>query len=75
MRKTEWFPANVKPVHVGVYETRDELDVHWFNWWSGTHWGWGVTPDGVLRGGWPKASSGNARCQRRPWRGQTEQSK
>jgi hypothetical protein len=22
MKKTEWFPAHIKPVHEGVYETR-----------------------------------------------------
>ena len=37
---TPWFHADVKPVHVGVYETRDE-DFHLahYQFWDGKKWG------------------------------------
>lgn len=39
---TEWFPADVKPVHVGWYHTRSggtsAAGSPWNWWWSGKYW-------------------------------------
>jgi hypothetical protein len=35
---TEWYPADAKPVHVGVYETSFD-GIPGFSEWSGIHWG------------------------------------
>jgi hypothetical protein len=36
---TDWFPADVKPVRVGVYQTRQgEEFSDWFQFWNGTFW-------------------------------------
>lgn len=74
MKKTEWFPDDVKPVHEGLYETRVEEDIFEFTTWS-------VWKDGVwhyacsediekcLR----KAEEGHASYwQKREWRGLKE---
>lgn len=48
---TEWYPANVKPVHVGVYEVETALG-RYFRLWDGKRWHWGGdTPNDALRGG------------------------
>lgn len=45
---TEWFPAEVKPVHVGVYETGSGL-IPWYRYFDGTYWHTGgVDPDDAL---------------------------
>lgn len=42
-RLTGWFPADVKPVHIGWYHTKRidaphlNSDYNWW-WWDGTHW-------------------------------------
>jgi len=40
MKKTEWYPANIKPIHKGVYETRASEDEggDCFNYWNGACW-------------------------------------
>jgi hypothetical protein len=44
---TDWFPADVKPVHVGVYEKnyRTEYDIGHdkpeYQYWDGTNWYYG----------------------------------
>lgn len=40
---TPWFNMNIKPVHIGVYETcfvDDEPDNDWmqYSYWNGKHW-------------------------------------
>lgn len=37
-RLTEWFPADVNPVHVGVYQTR-RAGRYGFSYWIGDAWG------------------------------------
>ena len=37
---TNWFPPEIKPVHIGVYEVFDEGS---YAFWSGKHWGWTVS--------------------------------
>lgn len=37
---TPWFPPEVKPVHIGVYETAEpNLDSECFQHWNGSFWG------------------------------------
>lgn len=71
MNKTDWFPGDVKPVHRGVYLTRDEDDVQWLNYWNGYQWGWGSRYG--AHDSWPRESAGCASFQHRKWCGQTEQ--
>lgn len=59
MKLTPWFPADVKPVHVGWYCTDDPLrgGESAFTWyWDGRHW---------------RADKGDWICnqQNRQWRG------
>jgi hypothetical protein len=35
---TEWFPGDVQPEHIGVYETLIASD-RGFQYWTGVHWG------------------------------------
>jgi hypothetical protein len=39
MKKTKWYPGNVKPVHVGVYETAPRYGRQFFQFWDGKRWG------------------------------------
>lgn len=41
MKKTPWFPAAVKPIHEGVYETFSPTygEPGWFSRWDGKKWG------------------------------------
>ena len=45
MKKTPWFPADVKPVRRGLYETRGYL-LSTTSFWTGVDW---VTPIGKSR--------------------------
>jgi len=39
-QKTNWFPADIKPVRVGVYATSDIFDdTIYFQYWNGSFWG------------------------------------
>lgn len=47
---TDWFPGEVKPVHVGVYETKPD-DGTTFQHWDGKQWGLcAITPNCALNG-------------------------
>ena len=63
LEKTEWFPGDVKPVHVGWYERR--CDTH-----DGAHWSYMAWWDGELF----NTGSKNALIypNDREWRGLTE---
>ncbi|WP_186263311.1 hypothetical protein [Burkholderia gladioli] len=40
---TEWYPASVKPVHVGVYEIQDgtsDIFGPFYSYWNGSRFGW-----------------------------------
>lgn len=41
MKKTEWFPADVKPVRVGVYQREYWSTCIGFSHWDGERWGAG----------------------------------
>jgi hypothetical protein len=51
MKLTPWFPGDVKPVRVGVYERqyfREQLETR-YSYWSGYKWStWAPTPKGAL---------------------------
>lgn len=40
MTTTEWFPADIKPVRIGVYETDlgPAFSQFGFSYWDGNHW-------------------------------------
>jgi hypothetical protein len=37
MKRTPWFPYNIKPVRVGVYEVFSE---GFYAYWNGKRWSW-----------------------------------
>lgn len=41
MKRTDWFPRTVRPVHIGVYEVTHPIfdDVVFYQHWDGKHWG------------------------------------
>ncbi len=40
MNLTDWFPKNVKPIHVGVYRTdASYTGMKTYQHWNGTFWG------------------------------------
>lgn len=66
---TEWFPPEVKPVRVGVYEVAYPPG-RWFRKWDGTRWMCGAdTPEiAVERSAIPVETTF-------PWRGLAEEPK
>ena len=57
---TDWFPVNIKPVHVGIYET--DLDGHFgYSFWTGKLW-----CDTGRKPGWTGRKIG---LQNKKWRG------
>ena len=51
MKLTPWFPPDVKPVHVGVYETLEATCFpNWYDIWDGKNW-WigGKTPKSAMK--------------------------
>ena len=53
---TDWFPPEVKPVHVGLYECRCCYQKYW---WDGTKW-------------WIKSKTVRSAIQKISWRGLKE---
>lgn len=58
MKLTEWYPADVKPVHVGVYEVRNSRPLHYraqgrllgrYRYWDGNNW-MTAAPDDIWHG-------------------------
>jgi hypothetical protein len=48
MKKTKWYPGDVKPVHVGVYETAPMHGIRFYQFWNGKSWGYASqSPDGA----------------------------
>jgi hypothetical protein len=77
MKKTQWFPADVKPVHIGVYECERweqgfrmvKRKLHW----SGAGWSYSVkVPEYGLSAGHHAAMFPN---QGDRWRGLTKEQK
>jgi hypothetical protein len=71
MKKTGWYPGNVKPVHVGVYETAPRNNFRFFQFWNGEYWGCSkLTPRGAHESRDVRSSH-----QRDAWRGLTAPAK
>ena len=69
MKTTPWFPGDVKPVRVGVYERRGQSRNRLFSNWNGVAWGiLAVCPFTAARLGERIRSN----YQRLKWRGLTE---
>lgn len=67
MALTPWFPGDVKPVHVGMYE-RDFGWGHAYSYWNGEFWGQYCRTVSVAYASRGKVSF----HQQVPWRGLTE---
>lgn len=69
MQLTEWYPAEIKPVHVGWYEVQNRFASHVYqkSWWNGRYWG-------VVGFEWLEESRKEQKSgeQNRIWRGLTE---
>lgn len=67
---TEWFPAHVKPAHVGVYEVRflrcESVSVEGFSYWDGRKWS--ETQPSAERGAMYQANFITG-VQNKEWRG------
>jgi hypothetical protein len=70
VKKTEWFPADVKPVHDGLYETRvDGSETSVWSCWRGYWTAASEDKDWVMQ----KAEiDQRSFWQRREWRGTKE---
>lgn len=65
--KTTWFPGNMKPVHVGVYERNHKLSGKaLFQFWNGKYFGLlANAPDQAVNGKFRKSWL----QKQKPWRG------
>lgn len=65
---TRWFPPEVKPVHIGSYETRryEQSEEMYCSWWNGRYW----ALDSFLHGETEYIAPSIE--QDRPWRGLKE---
>jgi len=75
IQKTPWFPSNIKPVRVGVYETKWYCVDSWergFSYWNGDQWTNGVdSPDRAdFYKNWVRGA-----YQEKKWRGFTKELK
>jgi len=59
-KMTRWFPAKIKPVHVGVYET-DLVGLLGYSFWDGKWW-----CDTALS---PELTNKRMGMQQKKWRG------
>lgn len=65
MKLTPWYPAEVKPVHVGAYLSCEYLDgADFYRYWDGARWGAAARtiPEAIL-------ASSTFACQTNQWRG------
>ena len=64
---TPWFPADVKPARVGVYQTGDPSDIEdqLYQHWNGRHWG--MCADTIAEA--KAVADDRSFFQNEPWRG------
>jgi hypothetical protein len=65
---TPWYPGDVKPVRVGVYERKSHTGT--FSYWDGKRWGMGAH--------FARQAANDrdpSAFQREPWRGLTKEAK
>ena len=72
-RLTPWFPADVKPVRVGVYEIHTNSWEAYYAYWSGQKWG--CVADHPTAARWQDNAFLDGAFQRKIWRGFTEEQK
>jgi hypothetical protein len=65
MKLTEWYPGNVKPVRVGVYERQYGLSRPTYCWWNGLEFCSGH----MKKSGARKLKDSISPYQDDPWRG------
>ena len=74
MKLTSWFPANVKPVHIGVYEIAYHLfEDEWsngFSYWNGKKW---ANSCCSIRSAYENRTWFEGAIQEKKWRGLAEQ--
>jgi hypothetical protein len=72
MKFTDWFQAEIKPVHVGVYPIRffdfESNNVQEFAHWDGCRWGWATNKVSLA---YINRDIGQS-SQRKEWRGLAE---
>ena len=72
MKLTQWFPGDVKPVRVGVYERlyfREQLETR-YSYWNGEEWSvWSILPSGAALAALAAEEKRISMCQDLPWRG------
>lgn len=68
---TGWYPGEVKPVHVGMYQSKSYCGEPQWRYWGGNRWGWGYENKR-----WAHAwRNQDGATQDNEWRGLTEPSK
>ena len=75
---TEWFPAEIKPVRVGVYEVSNCFGekIGNFAYWDGKKWsGYNETIEGAIHNYNTAAEFQNRADQNKQWRGLAEKPK
>jgi len=75
---TDWFPASVKPVRVGVYEVKGNVcdeDHPAYAHWDGEHWGDFIGIMHLADGQGFKYEAGSDACQNKIWRGLSKEPK
>jgi len=69
MKLTPWFPAEVKPVHVGAYLSLEYSDgANFYRYWDGKRWG---AASRNIRNALRFTNTSFA-CQENTWRGLAE---
>ena len=73
-KMTPWFPPHIKPVHKGVYETKDPFWGTFYSNWNGKSWSIGSV---YLSSAFSQLGSGyrhhKTKNQNRSWRGFTKE--
>ena len=76
MTLTKWFPTDVKPVHIGVYEAiyhvfEDEWSTG-YSFWNGKEW---ANSSDSIKGAYSNRKWIQGAIQEKKWRGLAEQPK
>ena len=66
MKKTDWFPGDVKPVRVGVYEQKNPIGQLGYQRWDGSSWYFWCST--VFKAQLATMKAGDS-FQNDPWRG------
>jgi hypothetical protein len=74
VKLTPWFPAKVKPVKVGVYQSKKPF-LSWYRYWDGEYWHSGGTTPMAAKNYANMAGSRFDETPPEPWRGLAEEPK